>query len=97
MGGRAAAIEQDTSLVTNEQREEAMKLFGYVDPDLAGGAALVLAGLSGMGGKKSSGAMLNAGSGVLSYYLGSKAFDIARARALSTEAAKFENTFPRGA
>jgi hypothetical protein len=97
MGGRAAAIEQDTSLVTEEQKEEKMKLFGYVDPDLAAGAALALAGLAGAGGKKSSGAMLSAGSGILSYYVGSKAFDVARARALSTEQAKYDNSFPRGA
>ena len=97
MGGRAAAIEQDSSLVTEAQKEEAMKLGGYVDPDLALGAALTIAGLYGVGGKKSSNAFLNAGSGVISYYTGSRAFDMARARSLSTDAVEFQNTFPRGA
>lgn len=82
MGGRAAAIEQDATLVTEAQKEEAMKLMGYVDPDLAAGVTLSLLGLSGMGGRKGSAAMVSGGSGILSYYVGSKAFDAARARAL---------------
>lgn len=81
MGGRAAAIEKDTTIVGDAAKEEAMKIMGYVDPDLAGGLVLAGLGLAGVGGKKSAGALLFAGSGVLAYWSGSKAFDLAKARA----------------
>lgn len=80
MGGRQAAIEKDTSLVTPEQKEEAMKLMGYVDPDLAAGIVFSLGGLA-MKGKYSQ-SVTDFGSGILSYYVGSKAFDAARERAM---------------
>lgn len=80
MGGRKHAVANDASLATVEEKEEAMKLFGAVDYDLAVGATLTLMGLSGIGGKAAS-TLKGLGTGVLAYYAGSKAEQAAFERA----------------
>jgi hypothetical protein len=65
--------------------EEDLKLFG-LDKDLAVGIVLAGVGLTGMGGKKMSGAARAAGQGVLSYWAGSAGERMAIERATEPEA-----------
>lgn len=63
---------------------EDLKLFG-MDKDLVVGIGLAALGLTGLGGKKMSGAAKAAGTGVLSYWAGSAGERIAIERATEPE------------
>ena len=64
---------------------EDLKMFG-LDKDLGVGLGLALVGLTGMGGKKMSGAAKAAGTGVLSYWSGSAGERMAIERATTPDA-----------
>lgn len=63
-----------------------LKLFG-MDKDLVVGAGLAVVGLTGLGGKKMSGAAKAAGAGVLAYWAGSAGERMAIERATEPEEA----------
>ncbi len=71
MGHRSATIEMDDTL-TEEEKQEAGKLFGVVEPDLAVGLVLTLGSM--FGGKMAGQGALDAGTGVLGYYAGNRGF-----------------------
>ena len=71
--------------VDGTDAEEDLKLFG-LDKDLAVGLGLAAVGLTGMGGKRMSGAARAASMGVLSYWAGSAGERMAIERATEPEA-----------
>ena len=80
MGHRAAVIEMDDSL-TPEEKQEAGKLFGIVEPDLAAGLLLTLGSM--LGGKMMGQGALDAGTGVLGYYAGHRGYKMAEEQAVA--------------
>ncbi len=78
MGHRSAVIEMDTEL-NDEEKQEAGKLFGLVEPDLAAGLVLTLGSM--LGGKMMAQGALDAGTGVLGYYAGARGYKMAEEQA----------------
>lgn len=77
VGHRSAQLEMDATL-TEEEKQEAAKIFGVVEPDLLAGVGLAIASMVGVGGKRMSKGMLDASTGILGYYAGSRGFKMAK-------------------
>ncbi len=76
MGHQSATIEMDDTL-NEEEKQEAGKLFGVIEPDLAAGLVLTLGSM--FAGKMMGQGALDMGTGVLGYYAGERGFKTAQA------------------
>ncbi len=81
VGQRHKTIAEDATLTTEEERDAAMKIYGFAPPDALAAGVLALLAVTGAGGPKVTGPALAMAKGVGGYALGSVLADTFYARA----------------